>query len=314
MPSTIIGKTAHVGGVTVRLFAGGGVAGRVVMAGAKTGLAIGCAVGAVIAASLFAVDSASFAATQPNTLYAGQQIVAGQVGSYLESRSGEFALFVGPGRVTMQQHVVLAGPRGLRYANTDIWTRDDPTGRATSSNDHSTLRMQRNGNLVLATSRGRVLWSSNTAGTGRQNRVVLKNSGNLVLSTAGGRRLWASRTTRLILRPGLGLAPGARLVDRRDSQIDPVPGILTMQRDGNLVYRCARGPKVAWSTHTHTRNSRLAMETDGNLAVRGPQGRLIWSSGTQTAGPYTYMLMPPQVWTVGRLHEHRIWAAQFSCT
>jgi hypothetical protein len=40
---------------------------------------------------------------------------------------------------------------------TGVWFRGDPTGRFHSNTDHSILRLRRNGNLVLMTSRGHVL-------------------------------------------------------------------------------------------------------------------------------------------------------------
>jgi hypothetical protein len=82
--------------------------------------------------------------------------------------------------------------------------------------------------------------SSHTGGSGAHNRLVLRNSGNLVLSTAAGKAVWASHTTRVYLPAGKTLASGARLVGRWGDQQGPVKRVisLSMQSDGNLVYRC----------------------------------------------------------------------------
>ena len=54
--------------------------------------------------------------------------------------------------------------------------------------------MLTNGNLVLYRPNGQVRWQTGTAGTGNANRLVMQQNGNLVLSTNAGALVWSSRT------------------------------------------------------------------------------------------------------------------------
>ena len=142
--------------------------------------------------------------------------------------------------------------------------------------------MRHNGNLVLASHSGRILWTSRTRGSGKQNRLVVRNSGNLVMYTASGKIVWESHTTRVLLGGGDQLRSGQRMVfsfDYRDS--------LRMRADGELVYRC--GPALVWKAPRKRPGPYLVMQTNGNLVLRGPHGRMLWSAQTAKAGWETWL-------------------------
>lgn len=268
------------------------------------------ATGAATAVSLLVAAAPPSRAAEPtNVLHAGQRLVANTNHAALTSRSGEFKLEVSPDFVSLDQWARMDGPKGPDFAGTGIWFRDDGTGQHQSNTDHSTLTLRRSGNLVLATSRGVVLWSSHTSGSGSNNRLVLRDSGNLVMSTASGKVVWATHTTRVFLPAGAELTSGARLVSRWGDQQGPahVFWSLTMQRGGNLVLSC--GGSVFWRSHTHVARSRLVMQKDGNLVIRGPHGRAIWSTHTGGAGPYTYF--SALALEVHKLYRNRpLWAGR----
>jgi hypothetical protein len=64
---------------------------------------------------------------------------------------------------------------------------------------------------------------------------------------------------------------------------------LSMQTDGNLVYRC--NGHVGWSSGTHVRGSFFLLRTSGDAVIFGPGGYPRWSTHTAGAGSYTYFVM-----------------------
>ena len=59
--------------------------------------------------------------------------------------------------------------------------------------------------------------------------------------------------------------------------------LLLMQNDGNLVN--FHGPDAFWTSRTAGHDgARLTLQTDGNLVIRDPAGRALWSSGTAGGG------------------------------
>lgn len=92
-----------------------------------------------------------------------------------------------------------------------------------SNNNRYKFVMQSDGNLVLYTSSGRVLWASNTDRKGGR-RVVMQTDGNLVIRTPQNKAVWASNTAG---------KRGARL---------------SVQGDGNVVLYV--GSRPVWATNT----------------------------------------------------------------
>ena len=212
-----------------------------------------------------------------HVLYAGQQIVAGTTNDSLSVGNHAFELTVYPYYMELDQN----GPMGPA-----VWATDDQAKPHPRHADHTTLRMQRNGNLVLLTSHKLKMWQSGTRGKGY--RLVLLPGGNMVIRNSHDKTVWATHTTSVLLSNGQTLNSGRRLTYRWGYWFHPAPySSLTMQRDGNLVYRC-RG-LTAWATRTHVSGSNLTMRRDGNLVVRGPAGRILWRSHTHGAGLNTYL-------------------------
>ncbi len=74
------------------------------------------------------------------------------------------------------------------------------------------------------------------------------------------------------LRPWENLLPGQAL-QSPDGRF-----VFVLQIDGNAVIY---GLPIGWSTNTAGgRSTVMAMQSDGNLVIRGPANELIWNSGT----------------------------------
>ena len=238
------------------------------------GLMVATLLVAGAAAPAVALPAASHerANTLSNTLYSGQRLVAHTARDTLTSTGGKFELRVYSDLLDLIQQPLI-----------EVWFADDRTGRHQSSTDRTVLAMQRNGNLVLRTSRHVKLWESGTRGTG--NRAVVFDNGNLIIRSAAGRALWATHTSARYLRNGETLASGARMNQRWGYFHPHQFTSLVMRRDGNLVFQC--NGKTWWSTHTHVPGSSLTLLHDGNLVVRTPRGHIVWRSHTGSTGPHT---------------------------
>ncbi|XP_043913765.1 mannose-specific lectin-like isoform X2 [Protopterus annectens] len=101
-----------------------------------------------------------------------------------------------------------------------------------SNNGYYRAVFQTDGNFVIYTVNGKVLWASNTAGKADAAKLILQTDNNLVMYTYGGVAVWSSKTAK---------AYGSNCV-------------LIMQNDGNLVtYRstCTISPiDAVWSSGT----------------------------------------------------------------
>jgi hypothetical protein len=235
-----------------------------------------------------------------NVLAEGQTLRAGTSHDELESRNHRFTLTVGATIMTLTETVPI--DFGRRVLLDQFWSREDRNGNI-RDHDKTTLRLQRNGNLVLRTHAGRALWSTHTRG--KHNLLRLSNGGNLVVTDRDGKRLWASHTTSVDVGSGGSLPSGTTL--RRQPLEGEVPHIVekfTMQRNGDLVFRC--NSHVAWQSHTSVPGSALFMKPNGSLVVRTPSGRTAWSSHTAGHGPNVYFEM--QAAALSRLSDgYRYW-------
>lgn len=185
----------------------------------------------------------------------------------------------------------LASPEGFRHLQmqtdgnlvarvygTAVWST------RTAGHPGARLRVQDDGNVVIRDKSGRALWSTSTAGTGRGGHLVVE-SYSITLTTAGGRRVWSSfpATNLNPLTAGQYLARG----ETRTADLTAGPPFgslyLTMQPDGNLTYRVDTGAsRVLWQTRTGGHpNAYAALQSDGNLVVRGPDGRAIWANNVR---------------------------------
>lgn len=169
------------------------------------------------------------------------------------------------------------------------------------------LTMQPTGDVtVTLTSTGRTIWSFGTSGHAGAS-AVLHDDGDFVVSDANGKVVkatntgghpvgdftltmldtsdlvilgpakhlwWSSHTLNSVLNPNELLEAGQYLLssDRHDE--------LLMQTDGNLVILDLTSGDTIWETATDIENSHVIMQSDGNLAIYGPYGKLLWSSNT----------------------------------
>lgn len=255
--------------------------------------------GALLVASVALARPAGGATpSTPNVLSAGHQLVAGTAHDSLTVGHGHFTLRVYPYSLQLEE----AGP-----IRTTAWATDEQAKPHPFNNDRSVLRMQRNGNLVLRTSKNVTMWQSGTHGTAY--RFVLLPSGNMVIKNAHDKVVWATHSSEVMMARGEIIRSGHRHNHPGPYWFQPVPSSsLTMQRDGDLVYRC-RG-RVAWQSHTHMHGSNLVLQRNGNLVVRGPAGRTLWS--TRTGGPMRRnMVFDTERMQIMTTHFKLLWTADF---
>ncbi|MEW9554854.1 hypothetical protein [Nonomuraea sp. NPDC050783] len=190
---------------------------------------------------------------------------------------------------------------------------DLPSGKSLKADQYVSSRnglyklyQQKDGNLVLSTTGGKVVWASETSGTGVF--TTMQKDGNLVIRDNAGKPLWSSATAS----PGALLAvqndgniviysaKGTPLWDRR-TYIERLPSgaslktdqyirsrdhsyVLYQQKDGNLVL--SKGGKAVWASRTTGAGVFTTMQRDGNLVVRDNAGQALWSTGTSSPGAW----------------------------
>jgi hypothetical protein len=237
------------------------------------------ALGAVLSLGAIALSagpaSADFAGI-PSVLHAGHALTAGTPNGVLDSPDGRFELSIFDGQAFLQQ----ATPRPGFGPVVELWTAYGPNQRPRPG--RSTLRMQRDGNLVLRAGDGHVNWSSRTAGTGSNNYLQVLSSGNVVIRTASGRTVWSTHTTPAVMVPGEHLASGRTLINRFEHNQPPTR--LTMTRSGDLVLR--HGTRRVWHSGTHAPGAHLTLRLTGGLAIMTRSGHPVWHSpalGRRTA-------------------------------
>ncbi len=235
--------------------------------------AILVAVASCAAASVAVPDSTAAVAGPSNTLSVGQTLrpsPSDPGGSAIVSTNSEYQL-----GIYYNARTETSGGVGLEIdqfgpvVGSGLWTQG---GRATP---HAYAILRRNGNFVLLSRPGVAIWSTHTAGTGSNNRLVMQDDGNLVMYTAHGRAVWSSGTHAEVLSSGDRLLPGQRLTNVY-SHSDP-PTTLTMQRDGDLVLRFHGA--VVWASNTSVHGSHLLMQPDGDLVIEHG-GHPLWRSHT----------------------------------
>jgi hypothetical protein len=155
-----------------------------------------------------------------------------------------------------------------------------------SADRHTTLTLQRNGNVVLRTNL-RTIWSSRTSNT-NPGRLVMQNDGNLVLYARDGSVLWQTRTRH-------SNNQGSRLTTQTDGNLvmyrpnnTPVWQTGTPHNPNNLrmVMRIMPRNSVLFagqSMQTPDRNHRFELQNDGNLVLYS-RNRVVWASLTQGRG------------------------------
>jgi hypothetical protein len=258
------------------------VSGISALAVTLTALALAAPAGASAGSAAAAANASPGASASGSAavLATGTCLVANRTGQGARasrvSRSGVFTLNVTSQSVQLWETETF--PDGFSAGTVDWWQFAYPNS-GSLGDDKSTFCMRVSGSLVLSTSKGKVIWSSHTAGTGRHNYLKVENDGNLVIYTGRGKAVWTSGTTRSIMIAGTTLRSGAHLVYRYRQQFGITPTWLIMRRSGDLVLQ--RGSDVIWSTRTHVKGARAALLRDGNFVVYSPGGRVLWQSHTR---------------------------------
>jgi hypothetical protein len=251
-----------------------------------------------IAAGATVAPTSASAAPGP-VLTACNHLKAGTASDRLVN--GRFTLTVSSDYLELDEMAWLNGPAGRDYTSTGTWFRDEPTGFHTD-HDATMLAFYCNGDLALRHSSGKLLWHSNTANKGAV-RLSLTSGGNLVMTTATGTVVWQSGSGSVLLPANSVLRSNSRLVHAwADQQGNPVR-TLSMQTDGNLVYRV--GSAVKWQTNTHVPGSHAGVTTRAQLVVVAPDGRVLWSSratgssySVLNAGPFWIEQFSPSLTTI----------------
>lgn len=110
------------------------------------------------------------------------------------------------------------------------------------------------------------------------------------MTTSAGKVVWQSGSGSTLLPANSILRSNSRLVNAwGDQQGEPVR-TLSMQTNGNLVYRV--GSTVRWQTRTGVAGSHAAVTTRAQLIVVAPDGRVLWSSG-KTGSSYSVLNAGP---------------------
>ena len=243
-------------------------------------LALAAALALLAAAPAAAVPATSPAAI-PSVLLAGHCLIAnphGQgPGAERVSPNGIFSLQVTGESVDLDENETF--PDGFSAGTWDWWQFLYPTSGPLNDHDKSRFCMRTNGDLVLTTSKGKLIWASHTAGSGRHNELTVRDDGDLTITTPAGKLVWSSGTTRTIWIAGAGLASGQHLVDRYREQFNIAPTWLIMRRDGALVLE--RAGRVLWTSGTHVSGAHAELLASGDLVIDAPSGRVLWRSRTR---------------------------------
>jgi hypothetical protein len=138
---------------------------------------------------------------------------------------------------------------------------------------HGRAVMQTDGNLVVYSGRRKVLWASGTGTRGAH--LTIQGDGNLVIYK-GSRPVWSRYAENQVVYPGHRLRPGVSVVSYSGQSR------LIMQTDGNLVMY-GPGATVRWAYTTSTPGTTARMNLTGQLEVAGPTGAVVWTSGNPSS-------------------------------
>lgn len=171
----------------------------------------------------------------------------------------------------------------------------------------NTMTLQSDGNLVIRSSNGTILWSSNTANSGA-NRLVMKADGSLSLEDAFGKIFWTSAwyAAPVVGSSAMLSTDGSLVVfngntaswsSSMESCADSLwPGQvlnvdesrtscggsmkMTMQSNGDFVVSSSNG-QVLWSTGTVGSGAvKAVQQQDGNFVLLNANNNIVWQSAT----------------------------------
>lgn len=174
----------------------------------------------------------------------------------------------------------------------------------TGGHSGATAVLHDDGDFIVRDAQGTTIKETNTGGhpVGDFTLDMLDTS-NLVILGPRQYLWWSSDTLNSVLNPRELLAAGQYLLSS-DRQYE-----LLMQPDGNLVILDLSSGDTIWETDTYFENSHVTMQTDGNLTVYGPRGKLRWQSNTSGhAGAVATMRTDGNL--VVSLHGTALWASK----
>jgi len=134
--------------------------------------------------------------------------------------------------------------------------------------------MEQDGNLLVSSPTGQLLWASDTSGHPGAYLWVGAD-GNIEIDAASGGAIWATGTINAFLSSGQSLVGGWYLMSINGACT------LSMLANGDLVLYANPGQRQLWNTNTvGNPGDHVTMQPDGNLVVYTPAGRPLWSSNT----------------------------------
>jgi len=177
--------------------------------------------------------------------------------------------------------------------NSLVWTT------YTDGNPGAYAAMQGDGNFVIYSAAGKALWATHQSG-GRDGTVraaVLQDDGNFVLLTRDNQIVWQSRS---MLSAGVVLHSGQCLVSPNGKML------LAMQTDGNLVLYPSEG-SFLWAAYG-TPGAYAAMQGDGNFVLYDASGKALWSTKTDGKGAANAVLQDDGNFVLYTRNNQTVWA------
>lgn len=214
----------------------------------------------------------------------GQQLTLGQ---QIYSSNGYVALRMGAD-----------GNLGVWAGGRLLWSTH------THGRNHAAI--DKSGALVVYNPAGKTIWNSHAPGPG--NVLVVQNDGNVVVHTRAGRLMWQTKTRSNELGAGATLRAGQYLTGTNGDRltlgsngvlvltgngkitfsagIRGIASYLTMQNDGNLVL-FRSGHRAIWTSGTARTGAgaRLVLRDDGDLLVLSARGVTLWDLQTSRTPP-----------------------------
>lgn len=156
-----------------------------------------------------------------------------------------------------------------------------------------------NGNLVVTSASGQMLWSSRTAGLG-VTQLTISSAGQVALLDSTGQAWWTStRGTTGVLasahrhgaipRQALGLNLGQRV--GMGSCIFSLSGaaMVCVSVSGNVTATDSSG-HVMWNAHTSGQGVTLWLKSTGQLVIVNAAGKQLWTNGKSIKGAHELLV------------------------
>ncbi|KAL5227810.1 hypothetical protein ABZP36_016075 [Zizania latifolia] len=187
-----------------------------------------------------------------------------------------------------------------------VWS----VNRASPVGEGATAQFTADGDLVLKSPSGAVLWSAGTAGRSVAGMSIYSD-GNLVLFDGSNRTVWQSfdhpTDTLLVgqtLKQGARLTANSSFVNWSESRI-----YLTVAADGLRAYVKANPPQLYYHLYTSKTDGAYAIYTNGSLTVLDrPGGKALTTIQLPAVGADTVQYMRLEYDGHLRLYEwHQAW-------